>query len=257
MAQRRYPHERAFESFLRARRIPYVAVDEAKKALLPPGAHGAAIGSDDEGDQALKSFDFVLYGQDGENLLVDVKGRKLGGGGGSAATSSSAGRMDSWVPLDDVTSLRRWETLFGAGFRAAFVFVYWCAEQPPDALFQEIMEYQGDWYALRAVSLDAYERSMKIRSPKWRTVDIPRAVFQRISQPLAPSVAENWSRLAGVSGSGSGGGGGGGVGAGGPSSLSSWSSTRARHAPGAWPESGPGPETPALRPLVRLNRVPR
>ena len=35
MAHRRDHYDRAFEGFLRARRIPYVAVDEARKTLLP------------------------------------------------------------------------------------------------------------------------------------------------------------------------------------------------------------------------------
>ena len=35
MAQRRFHYEQAFEHYLRANRIPYVAVDEAKKALMP------------------------------------------------------------------------------------------------------------------------------------------------------------------------------------------------------------------------------
>src|SRR5688572_22372104 len=35
MAQRRFHYEQAFEHFLRANRVPYVAVDEAKKALMP------------------------------------------------------------------------------------------------------------------------------------------------------------------------------------------------------------------------------
>lgn len=38
MAQRRHHYEQAFEAFLRDQRIPYVSVNEAKKALLPAGA---------------------------------------------------------------------------------------------------------------------------------------------------------------------------------------------------------------------------
>ena len=35
MAQRRFHYEQAFEHFLRANRVPYLVVDEAKKTLLP------------------------------------------------------------------------------------------------------------------------------------------------------------------------------------------------------------------------------
>jgi hypothetical protein len=42
------------------------------------------------------------------------------------------------------------------------------------------------WYALRAITLDAYAGAMRVRSPRWGTVDLPRADFERLSQPFAP-----------------------------------------------------------------------
>ena len=44
MAQRRFHYVQAFEHYLRANRIPYVAVDEAKKSLIPLG-HGSGPSS--------------------------------------------------------------------------------------------------------------------------------------------------------------------------------------------------------------------
>jgi hypothetical protein len=183
--KRHHHYERAFEGFLRARRIPYVAVDEARKALVP-----AALAPD---SPALKSFDFVIYGIESSlnglgglgltgNLLVDIKGRRISSS--ASRTGLRTGRMETWATLDDVESLAHWERLFGEGFQAAFVFVYACDAQPPDALFQEVFEDRGTWYALRAVTLSAYRAAMKTRSPKWRTVDIPRRVFEQISTPL-------------------------------------------------------------------------
>ena len=61
MADRTVHYEAAFEAFLRQKGVPYVAVDEAKKALFA--------------NAKLKSFDFVVYSKNGPNLLVDVKGR--------------------------------------------------------------------------------------------------------------------------------------------------------------------------------------
>ena len=179
MAQRRHHYERAFEAYLRQRRIPYVAVNEARKALLPPGARLRLDGAGDAGAD-LKSFDFVVYG-DNTNLLIEIKGRKV-----PARKSPGAGaRLESWVTLDDVASLRAWQRLFGPGYEGAFVFVYHCENQPPDALFQEVIEHDRRWYALRAISLDDYAASMKTRSPRWRTVDLPRAAFDRISRPFS------------------------------------------------------------------------
>jgi hypothetical protein len=203
MAQRRHHYERAFESFLRARRIPYVAVDEARKSLVPMGG---TIGGEDTGSgPALKSFDFVIYGSqgaanplasgpDGANLLIDIKGRRVGARAARSARAATGdeclrvGRLESWVTLEDIRSLTEWEKLFGDGFQAAFVFVYACDAQPPDALFQEVFEHAGAWYALRVVTLAEYARNMKTRSPRWGTVDIARRVFERISQPLTTAV---------------------------------------------------------------------
>lgn len=207
MAQRRHHYELAFEEYLRSRRVPYVAVDEARKALLPPGAVlSARSGVTDAGaiaePSALKCFDFVVYSDRG-NLLLDVKGRKVarrvrasrGGVEDRAAEplatprrrgSASAPRssLESWVTEEDIDSLSRWRTLFGEGFDAAFAFVYWCDDQPPDGLFQEVFEHRGRWYAVRCVRVDPYTRVMKRRSAKWRTVHVPAALFERISQPL-------------------------------------------------------------------------
>lgn len=205
MAQRRHHYERAFEEYLRSRRIPYVSVDEARKALIParaspatrtaPSSPNSPAENPDPSSGALKSFDFVIYGQDG-NLLIDIKGRRVAprgrmdpsGAGGARLTTASRSRLECWVTHDDINSLTRWESLFGDGFQAAFVFVYWCVEQPPDALFQEVFEYRGRWYALRAVTLAAYRQVMKPRSLRWRTVDIPSATFERVSQPFAPPI---------------------------------------------------------------------
>jgi hypothetical protein len=195
VAQRRHHYEQAFETYLRSRRVPYVAVDDAKKALVPEGTPmlvntGGADGS--VAEASLKSFDFVIYGR-GTNLLVEVKGRRIGrrtlagpGRTGSSAGGAGRSRLESWVTLDDVASLEAWGRLFGPEFTAAFVFIYWCEEQPPDALFEEIFEHRGRWYALRAVTLAEYVSAMKVRSLRWRTVHVPSAAFDRVSRPFAP-----------------------------------------------------------------------
>jgi hypothetical protein len=235
MAQRRHHYEQAFEVYLRSRRIPYVAVDEAKKALLPLqsaacldarfGDCGGTGGGDASSDLltadapegawatrsaaaaregpargkhgSLKSFDFVLYGE-GTNLLAEVKGRRVGRRAAPvagrpardvAAKTSQAGlgscRLECWCTRDDVHSLQRWERLFGSGFEGALVFVYWCDEMPPDALFEEVFEHRDRWYAIRTVLVGPYARAMRTRSPKWGTVDVAPRTFDQICMPLA------------------------------------------------------------------------
>lgn len=177
MAQRRFHYEQAFEHYLRANRVPYVAVDEARKTLLPMDASEG--GADPA--SALKSFDFVVY-QPGRNLVVDVKGRQFGSR--KAVSSLSNRRLESWVTHEDVEGLEHWQRLFGADFQAIFVFAYCLRQQPPDALFEEIFSYSERWYALREVKLDDYVDAMVPRSRKWGTVHVPRAVFARISRPF-------------------------------------------------------------------------
>jgi hypothetical protein len=210
MTQRRHHYESAFEQYLRVGRVPYVAVDEAKKALLPQATDFRVRDESGEGarELALKSFDFVIYGE-GLNLLCEVKGRRItlpsrasansnaggaggllggamGGLGGGGGMSARVGRLENWVTNDDVESLACWERLFGAGFAAAFIFVYWCDAQPPDGLFQEIFSHRDRWYAIRACTLADYAAHMRVRSPKWRTLHVSPRTFERISHPFAP-----------------------------------------------------------------------
>lgn len=163
--RRRHHYEQAFEEYLRARRLPYVAVDEARKALLPAG----------EAAPSIKSFDFVIYGGR-ENLLAEVKGRRIGGAGRA--------RLESWVTQEDVDALTRWESLFGPGFTASFVFLFWFEAQPAAPLFEELIEHRGQWYAVRVVHAREYARVMRPRSPRWRTVHLSTADFDRLSRPL-------------------------------------------------------------------------
>ncbi len=67
MANRDNHYEAAFEEFLRARGVPYVAVDEARRSLLADG-------------RSIKSLDFIVASPGGTSWLVDVKGRRFPSG---------------------------------------------------------------------------------------------------------------------------------------------------------------------------------
>ena len=62
MANRDNHYEAAFEEYLRARGVPYVAVDEARRSLLSNGG-------------SIKSLDFIVSAPGQIAWLVDVKGR--------------------------------------------------------------------------------------------------------------------------------------------------------------------------------------
>src|SRR3954454_19900093 len=97
-------YEAAFEGYLRDKGIPYVAVDEAKKALFA--------------NAKLKSFDFVVYSKTGPNLLVDVKGRQLRNRTGWRG-------FETWWTEQDVADLMQWEQVFVDGYKRLLAFVYW------------------------------------------------------------------------------------------------------------------------------------
>ncbi len=185
MSLRRHHYERAFEAYLRDRRIPYVSVADARKALLPEGASLRLSAEDGGSAKSLKSFDFVMYGEH-ENLLVEVKGRKVPRSQGASGRASSRKRLECWVTRQDLDALRTWEKLFGDGFEAAFCFCYWCEEQPPDGLFQELIVHQNRWYALRAIRLRDYISAIRVRSPRWETYDLSASDFEALSHPLSP-----------------------------------------------------------------------
>ncbi|NRA58266.1 MAG: HYExAFE family protein [Phycisphaerales bacterium] len=178
MGRRQIHYERAFTAMLKERSVPYVAVDEARRAILP-GEQAPLKTLHDGQARTLKAFDYVLYGT--PNLLVELKGRRLPAG---------STRLENWVTADDIDSLRRWTALFsagGSGYTGCFVFVYECAAEPPTGaspLFDDCWIYKDRWYALRTIDVEAYAAHMKVRSARWRTMNLPKAEFERLSGPL-------------------------------------------------------------------------
>jgi len=176
MSGTRQHYERAFEAWLRREGLPHVLVDDARRAILPPGATPAlldAVG----GTHRLKSFDFVVYGAD-RHALVEVKGRRVD------LRRGGSGRRESWTTTDDIRSLTAWEGLFGEPFGAVLVFMYWLDGPAASAGEPRVFRFEGRVYAHRAVRLSDYTREMKPRSPKWGTVDLPTEAFERVAMSI-------------------------------------------------------------------------
>ncbi|HVT90560.1 MAG TPA: HYExAFE family protein [Tepidisphaeraceae bacterium] len=164
MADRSVHYEAAFESFLRDKGLPYVAVDEAKRALFA--------------NARLKSFDFVVYSKNGPNLLIEVKGRQRRNG-------SSKRSYESWTGQRDVEDLLQWEQVFGEGFRALLAFIYWIdAPLTPEP---GMYEHRDRWYKLMGIDLTEYRNHMRRRSPKWETVSLSAEDFRQLARPI-----ESW-----------------------------------------------------------------
>ncbi len=160
MAIRSNHYDAAFEAFLRNGRTPYVAVNEARRALW--------------GDSSLKSLDFVVYSPTLGNLLIDVKGR-LDAGPGCAAR-----RWENWATTDDLECLQQWQQIFGTTFRALLVFAYQLPTPAVPTSLPEMLRFRDRSYAFYGVWADDYRRAMKLRSPKWETVWLPSAPYREL-----------------------------------------------------------------------------
>jgi hypothetical protein len=164
---RRNHYEAAFEAYLQWHRLCYVAVDETRRAWL--------------GDIRVKNLDFIVHGECGSRLLIDVKGRCF--------PTGAAGRerriWECWSTQDDIDGLERWAELFGAGYQGLLVFAYHVlpsVDLPEDT--DDLWTWRGRRYLLRAIAVDDYRRHMRVRSPRWGTVSLPLGVFRELVQPF-------------------------------------------------------------------------
>jgi hypothetical protein len=159
---RRNHYETAFEAYLRQRRIAYVAVDEKRRSLLEAAS--------------LKSMDFIVHSAGGENLLVDVKGRRY-------PTTGNGGRWENWVTADDVESLLRWEEVFGPGYRAIFAFAY-DVEAGHEGDFTDLFSFRHKNYSFYGVAACDYRAVMTTRSPRWDTFSVARKPFAELRSQI-------------------------------------------------------------------------
>jgi hypothetical protein len=165
VTRRHIHYEAAFEDYLRSRGLPYVAVDQQRKAIFA----GARI----------KSFDFLVYPPAGKAWLVDVKGRKF-----PYVGPSGKRYWENWVTLDDLEGLAQWQQAFGEEFEARLVFAYWlttCGSRLPTA---QVHSYQGQHYGFFSISLDDFAQHCRPRSSKWRTVALPVKLFRQLARPM-------------------------------------------------------------------------
>ena len=159
-------YERAFEHYLRERRLPYVAVDETRRALAA--------------DNSLKSLDFLVRSPTGAMWLVDVKGR-------SRASSRRVG--ENWVTADDLDSLARWEEVFGPRSRGLIVFAYQVPESAADELPVDV-NFEGSGYAFYGVWARDYGLQGRSRSPRWQTIWVRSAEFANLRFPIQQLVEQ-------------------------------------------------------------------
>lgn len=166
MTQRHIHYEAAFEDYLRSGGVPYVAVDESRRAIFA--------------GERIKSFDFLVYLPGEKPWIVDVKGRKFP----YEIQNGSRHYWENWVMREDLDSLVEWQQVFGEDYEARFVFAY-LLDGPPDR-WPSVRPhvFREEYYAFLAVTLGEYQEHCRSRSDSWDTVTVPRADFQRIVRPL-------------------------------------------------------------------------
>jgi hypothetical protein len=160
-------YEVAFEAYLTAHGLCYVAVDETRRAWW--------------GESSLKSLDFLVLGGEGVRLVVDVKGRRF-----PAGPPDKPRRVwECWSERQDIDGLDRWAELAGPDYRGLLVFSYLLDESvelPPHT--PDLFAFRGRRYLFRAVPVSEYRRHMRTRSPRWDTVTLPKAAFRALARPL-------------------------------------------------------------------------
>jgi hypothetical protein len=160
-------YEAAFEAYLHAHGLGYVAVDETRRAVCD--------------GRPVKSLDFLVYGPGGARLVVDVKGRRYPAG----PARKPRYVWECWAFREDVEGLGRWEEISGPGYQGLFVFAYHVLPSValPDRV-EDLWTFRGRRYLLRAVAAADYRRHLRVRSPRWRTVTLPSDVFRAVVRPL-------------------------------------------------------------------------
>lgn len=161
MAQRHNHYEAAFGAWLRWLEIPYVAVNESRRAVT--------------GNRSLKNVDFIVSPvAASRSWLVDVKGRRF-------PTGSSYWK--NWSTADELASLANWETVFGDRFTGLLVFAYNVIGDQAPLPAEELFVYHGGLYAFVAMRLDHYTSWSKPLSARWGTVTVPVARFRSLARP--------------------------------------------------------------------------
>jgi len=167
---RRSHYEKAFETFLRAQRIPYLVINDQVRPAV--------------GRVNIKCFDFIVLPISGRPLLCEVKGKKFPARSGPGRTRY----WENWVPMADLKGLSFWSRLFGVLFRPLVVLLYWTqsCDDPKAAcsLLSTHVVFEGRVYALVGVPLAGYIEHGKCRSPRWDVVGMKPDDLKRAARPF-------------------------------------------------------------------------
>ena len=158
-------YEAAFEAFLRARRLPYIAVDEARRSLVADGS--------------LKSLDFIVSppGQ------IVVAGRREGPPLSLRRRAPSV--LEELVDARRPAQPGRLANVISATASARC----WCSPTTSSASRsplprEQLFEFRGGHYGFLGVRLADYVPHARPLSDSWDTVAMPTGLFRRAARPL-------------------------------------------------------------------------
>ena len=163
--QREHKHyEKAFEAWLRERRIPYLSVEQLRRP------------ADREGP--LKNFDCLVH-VGPRHYIVDVKGKRF--------PQVSRGResyWENWIHYADLEGLFAWETHFGEGYEALLVYCYWLQLPPGEGEVAKTVSLDGRDYLIVAVPARTFGAHCRRRSTRWQALSIPTKQFTTLVKPV-------------------------------------------------------------------------
>jgi hypothetical protein len=163
MANRTNHYEAALEAYLRALRIPYLAIDETRRSLL--------------GERSVKNLDFVVTAPGGASWLVDVKGRRFPAGRGRQF-------WKNWSTQDDLESMSRWQELFGPRAAGLFVFAYHLVGRESPVPTDQVFAFRQELYGFVGIRHADYVQHARPISARWQTINLPTQTFRQLARPL-------------------------------------------------------------------------
>lgn len=170
-------YERMFETLLRKREIPYIAVDELRRPVTRYGS--------------VKNFDFIVHSVNG-NYSLDIKGKEFPQ---SCREGRHGLKWQNWVKTDDIDGLSFWQDLLGTGFTPLIVFAYRVIFPEDIFLFEDLFNFEDNSYGIVATTLTCYKGRARLRSRKWGAYSVRRKDFLEIARPLrffVPELAESY-----------------------------------------------------------------
>jgi len=175
VTNRSIKYEAAFEDYLRIKGVPYVATNEARRALRC----GLSI----------KSVDFLVTVPDMSNLIVEVKGKRF-----PYRKRSGRNYWESWIHREDIDSLYEWADVLGPDFKPLLVFVYELESLTDRHVsgpnFASLYYFRGKDFAIMGIEVSEFARASRVRSSSWDAVDMPVASFVKALKPFGYFLGE-------------------------------------------------------------------